>query len=123
MFDFISNNTQEQCVQQWKKNIVYGEITSADVQEDKLVEEIDQNNWKDINADDTYDKAMNLPYLDMFIREVLRMYPITTKALARECNTTTVVCGHTIEEGGFCRGMNITHSIICLQIVSFNRIF
>ncbi|CAM4756507.1 unnamed protein product [Rotaria magnacalcarata] len=38
-------------------------------------------------------------YLDLFLREVLRMYPITVKAMTRECNTNATVCGHTIEKG------------------------
>ena len=63
--------------------------------------EIDQIDWKDGNKEAAYDLAVNLPYLDLFIREVLRMYPVGTKGLTRECNTTTTVCGHTIEEGSF----------------------
>ncbi|CAF3944668.1 unnamed protein product [Rotaria sp. Silwood1] len=67
--------------------------------QDKLVDEINQNNWNENNAADVYEIVMNLPYLDMFIREVLRMYLITSKALTRECNATTTVCGHIIEKG------------------------
>ncbi|CAF0825035.1 unnamed protein product [Adineta ricciae] len=65
----------------------------------RLRKEIDQIDWKDGNKEATYDLAVNLPYLDLFIREVLRMYPVGTKGLTRECNTTTTVCGHTIEKG------------------------
>jgi cytochrome P450 family 3 subfamily A len=72
--------------------------TKPEIQ-DKLVEEIDQNNWDNFNEEDTYETAANLPYLDLFIREVLRMYPISVRALTRECNTTTTVCGHIIEKG------------------------
>jgi cytochrome P450 family 3 subfamily A len=75
--------------------------TIPDIQ-DKLVEEIDQNNWDNKNEEDAYEIAANLSYLDLFVREVLRMYPITVKAMTRECNTTTTVCGHTIEKGLFC---------------------
>ncbi len=38
----------------------------------------------------TYDNVNQLPYLDMFIKEVLRMYPITP-ALARRCTNATQV--------------------------------
>ena len=74
--------------------------TRQDIQ-DKLVKEIDENNWDNNNEEDAYEIAMNLSYLDLFLREVLRMYPVTVKALTRECNTTTTVCGHTVEKG-FC---------------------
>ena len=76
--------------------------TKPDIQE-KLVEEIDRYNWKQMNREEIYDSATTLSYLEMFVREVLRMYPITPKAMSRECNTTTVVCGHTIEKGSFVR--------------------
>ena len=38
-------------------------------------------------------------YLDLFLREVLRMYPVAIQAISRECNETTFVCGHQIERG------------------------
>jgi len=67
--------------------------------QEKVVEEIDRYNWKQMTRDELYDSATTLSYLEMFVREVLRMYPITPKAMSRECNTTTNVCGHTIEKG------------------------
>jgi cytochrome P450 len=72
--------------------------TMPDIQE-RLMEEIDQNDWDHINEEDAFETATNLSYLDLFIREVLRMYPITARAMGRECNATTTVCGHTIEKG------------------------
>ena len=42
---------------------------------------------------------MKIPYLEWFVNEVLRMFPIAPLATSRECNTTSVICGHTIEEG------------------------
>jgi cytochrome P450 len=72
--------------------------TKSDIQE-KLANEIDQNNWDNIDAEDSYEIANNLSYLDLFIREVLRMHPLASKPMTRECNTTTTVCGHTIKEG------------------------
>ena len=74
--------------------------THPDIQQ-QLFSEIDQHRIDHNDHDAVYDKAMNLTYLDLFVREVLRMYPITSKAMARECNTTTTVCGHTIEKGLF----------------------
>src|ERR1700733_10948691 len=61
--------------------------TKPEIQ-DKLVEEIDQNNWNNFNEEDAYETANNLSYLDLFVREVLRMYPITSKGQIRECNVT-----------------------------------
>jgi len=75
--------------------------TQPEIQ-DKLVEEINQKVWNNNQAEEAYDIASNLSYLDMFIREVLRMYPIGIRPLARECNATASVCGHIIEEGLFC---------------------
>jgi cytochrome P450 len=84
--------------------------TRPDIQ-DKLIEEIDQNDWNNKDEEHIYEIATNLPYLDLFVREVLRMYPITIKATTRECNTTTTVCGHIIEEGLF--------SILVIQFYSY----
>ncbi|CAF0985018.1 unnamed protein product [Rotaria sordida] len=53
---------------------------------------------KDNNESD-YDRVHNMVYLDSFIREVLRMFPIAPKATTRECNTTTTVCSYVIEKG------------------------
>ena len=72
--------------------------TKQDIQE-KVFEEINQIDWDNLDRDNTYETLMNLSYLDLFVREVLRMYPIAFKPLTRECNTTTTVCGHIIEEG------------------------
>jgi cytochrome P450 family 13 len=70
--------------------------------QDKLVEEIDQNKWDNFNQETVYETVTNLSYLDLFIREVLRMYPITSRGQIRECNITTNVCDHIIEKGRFC---------------------
>ncbi|CAF1341313.1 unnamed protein product [Rotaria sp. Silwood1] len=67
--------------------------------QDKLIEEINQHTWNNKNIEEDYETAINLSYLDLFVREVLRMYPITVKAMTRKCNTTTTVCGHMIEKG------------------------
>ncbi|CAF3454223.1 unnamed protein product [Rotaria socialis] len=67
--------------------------------QDKLIEEIDQIKWDDRSHDeDTYELVMNLSYLEIFVREVLRMYPITTKGQVRQCNQTINISGHIIEK-------------------------
>lgn len=88
--------------------------TKSDIQE-KLVDEINQNNWDDIDGEDAYEIAANLEYLDLFVREVLRMYPLATKPLTRECNLATTVCGHTIEEGMF--AIEIVKLYSCIHII------
>ena len=67
--------------------------------QDKLVEEIDQHHWNDLTDGEAYDIATNLSYMDLFVREVLRMYPIGVKPMSRICNTTTTVCGQIVEKG------------------------
>ena len=71
--------------------------TQPDIQ-DKLRAEIDEQEWNEDNQVN-YDTVMNMKYLDLFVREVLRMYPVTTTVMTRECNTATNVCGHEIEKG------------------------
>jgi thromboxane-A synthase len=70
---------------------------NPDIQ-DKLQAEVDGQEWNDDNQVN-YEIIMNLNYMDLFVREVLRMYPISTTAMTRECNTSTNVCGHQIEKG------------------------
>ena len=73
--------------------------TKQDIQ-DKLRTEIDEQEWNDDNQVN-YDIVMNMNYMDLFVKEVLRMYPITTTAMTRECNTSANVCGYQIEKGYF----------------------
>ncbi|CAF1309588.1 unnamed protein product [Rotaria sordida] len=61
----------------------------------KLQDELDNY---DENKNE-YDQVHSMIYLDWFIREVLRMFPAAPQVTTRECNRTTVVCGHTIDEG------------------------
>ncbi|CAF5047433.1 unnamed protein product, partial [Rotaria sp. Silwood1] len=61
----------------------------------KLQDEINQHEQNN----NEYDQLKNMKYLDWFVCEILRMFPIAPRAMSRECNATTVVCGHTIEEG------------------------
>ena len=45
------------------------------------------------------DRILNNNYLDLFLREVLRMFPIAIQAISRECNQQTNVCGYQIRQG------------------------
>ncbi|CAF1133098.1 unnamed protein product [Rotaria sordida] len=76
-------------------------LATRPVMQDKIIEEINHHNWNNNNnnAEEIYETAHNLSYSDLFIREVLPMYPITIKAMACECNTTKTVCRHKIEKG------------------------
>jgi len=65
--------------------------------QEKLRKEIDQY-WKE-NQQFDYDHVSDLKYLDLFIREVLRMYKIAGNTTTRVCNTSTNVCGHEIDQG------------------------
>lgn len=71
--------------------------TKPDIQQ-KLIAEIDLSLEKHDHEDD-YDLVTNMSYIDMFIREVLRVFPIVIQATSRECNKTTNICGYEIEEG------------------------
>ncbi|CAF1123843.1 unnamed protein product [Adineta ricciae] len=71
--------------------------TNSNVQR-KLQAEVDEQEWNE-DGQLSYDVVTNMNYMDMFIREVLRMYPIATTATKRECNTTTTICGHEIQKG------------------------
>ena len=71
--------------------------TRPDVQS-KLFAEIDAQQWNG-NDNEKDEFVANLTYMDMFIREVLRMFPVVTQAMARRCNATSTVCGYTVEKG------------------------
>ncbi|CAF1547533.1 unnamed protein product [Didymodactylos carnosus] len=63
----------------------------------KLQEEIDQNYRDDVDTQNPdYNFVNNMHYMDLFIREVLRMYPIAASVINRQCMTETDVCGYKI---------------------------
>ena len=66
----------------------------------KLVAEFDTQRHEK-QRDDDYDLVTRTTYMDLFIREVLRVFPIIIQATSRECNETTTVRGHRIEKGSF----------------------
>lgn len=45
------------------------------------------------------DRIINENYFDLFVREVLRMFPIAIQAISRECNQQTNICGYQIHPG------------------------
>ena len=71
----------------------------------KLQEEIDQLHLSNEMSDEEtktnpdYDIVAQMPYMDMFVSEVLRMYPIANVAIQREASDNTVVQGIQIEKG------------------------
>lgn len=68
--------------------------TELDVQS-KLQAEVDDLLDEELD----YDTISKMKYMDLFLREVLRMYPPSVGALTRVCNQSITVCGHTIEKG------------------------
>lgn len=67
-----------------------------DVQE-RLRAEIEQQ-WQE-DTELNYERVSEMTYMDLFIREVLRMYRVSGQSTSRQCNRTTTVCGHRIEKG------------------------
>lgn len=74
----------------------------------KLQAEIDQLPLGDDDSSDAetkkypdYDVVAQMPYMDMFVSEVLRMYPIANTVIQRRAFQDTVVQGIKIEEGNY----------------------
>ncbi|CAF1216562.1 unnamed protein product [Rotaria sp. Silwood1] len=72
-------------------------MSSGIAHSNKLQIEIDEN-WKEDEELD-YDKIAEMQYMDLFVREVLRMYRSSGRASTRLCNKAATVCGHQIDEG------------------------
>ncbi|UJR16591.1 hypothetical protein I4U23_003491 [Adineta vaga] len=53
----------------------------------------------EIHEDKSDEKINRMDYLDVFVREVLRMYPIGTTAMSRVCSKDTTICGYSVEKG------------------------
>ena len=64
----------------------------------KLQAEIDEH-WKDHEEEIDYEIINDMKYLDMFIREVLRIHSITHRVFSRECSQSTIISGYPIEKG------------------------
>jgi cytochrome P450 len=84
----------------------------------KLQAEIDQLPLcTDENDDDErkkypdYDIVAQMPYMDMFVSEVLRMYPIGVRSVERRATEDTVVQGIKIDKGNY--------MFLCQKIISF----
>jgi cytochrome P450 len=74
----------------------------------KLQAEIDQLPLSNDNSSDEgtkqypdYDIVAQMPYMDMFVSEVLRMYPIANTAIQRHASEDTVVHGISIKKGNY----------------------
>lgn len=72
-------------------------LATKDKIQEKLQKEIDKifNEGKEFD----FDYIDNIDYLDFFICEVLRMYPIAIQAISRECNQDTTICGYAVKKG------------------------
>lgn len=70
---------------------------NPDIQK-RLQDEIDTIFQEDNLAMD-YESIADMAYMDLFVREVLRMYRTSGQASTRVCNKSTEICGHQIEEG------------------------
>ena len=69
-------------------------------EQQRLYDEISSVFDSDFNLDEIdSDSVLKLEYLDMFIREVLRMYPIANVAVARTCTKPTTINGINFEVG------------------------
>ena len=75
----------------------YALATNPDIQS-KLQSEIDEH-WKEGDDQMDYEVVAEMTYMDYFVREVLRMYRLSGQNSTRQCNKTTTVCGHVIDEG------------------------
>ncbi|CAF4546715.1 unnamed protein product, partial [Rotaria sp. Silwood2] len=51
-----------------------------------------------------YDIVAQMPYMDMFVSEVLRMYPIANQAIQRRAFEDTIVQGIKIDKGNYRHG-------------------
>jgi cytochrome P450 len=74
----------------------------------KLQAEIDQlpldnndNSDEETKKYPDYDIVAKMPYMDMFVSEVLRMYPIANNAIQRLASQDTVVQGIQIAKGNY----------------------
>ena len=71
--------------------------TKPHIQEKLVVETVKHLRGKDFEGGD--DLVRYMTYIDLFIREVLHVFPIIIQATSRECNTSAHVCVHQIEKG------------------------
>ena len=78
-------------------NCTYMLATRPDIQE-ILRTKIDALGLDGTETND-FDRINNCEYLDWFVREILRMYPIAVQAISRECNQETLINGYRIQKG------------------------
>ena len=71
----------------------------AEIDELPLSNEDDDGLDEETKKYPDYDIVAQMPYMDMVVSEVLRMYPIANFAIQRQAREDTVVQGISIEKG------------------------
>lgn len=66
---------------------------------DQLSLVVEENADEESTKYPDYDLVAQMPYLDMFISEVLRMYPTASRVTQRRATEDTVVQGIKIDQG------------------------
>jgi cytochrome P450 len=84
----------------------------------KIKKEIDEIN-KEEELD--YDRIDNSNYLDLFVREVLRVFPVALQAISRECSQDTVLCGYNIRKSQCIILRLLKRNKFITQCTSFGR--
>jgi len=77
-------------------NATYILATHEHIQ-DRLRHEIDS--FFEINSTFDYELIDKIEYLDLFVKEVLRMYPVAIQAISREASTDTIIQNYQINQG------------------------
>ena len=82
----------------------------------KLYEELIENSWSSDN--NSYDVIMSkLVYMDLFVKEVLRMHPIALQVVNRQCMENTHVAGYHIQEGStlYLNSKRVISFVLCFE--------
>ena len=66
---------------------------------DQLPLDNDDKPDEETKTNPDYDVVAQMPYMDMFVSEVLRMYPIANTVIQRRASEDTVIQGIPIEKG------------------------
>jgi cytochrome P450 len=68
---------------------------------DQLPLATDDTSGEEMKKYPDYDIVAQMPYMDMFVSEVLRMYPVANQAVQRRAFEDTIVQGIEIEKGNY----------------------
>lgn len=92
-------------------------ISTNSIERDRLIVELNQLNI-DFNNNtivgELYDKLEQLKYLDMFIREVLRMYPVANSMVSRKCVQDNFYIGEN-KEYLVPKGVNVVVDVLSIH--------